>query len=249
MSETSANYTTGLTAQHMLETQPLPCLLRYPHPPATILHTPETQARTFSTDPEMHATPKRQHSSAKAIQHPARPYSPTARHSVPAQQSSGKAAGAAVQKYHIYKRQHITTSTRQQTRSSIAVRRQANDRQRQRHSNTAAQSQANDRQRQRHSSTAVQRQANDRQRHRHSSIAVRRQANDRQRLVSPAPAQQRHTQNKKPGQRSTAAPGHRRSLNNAMRRPSTGTRRPERAPYLITFPSLNAVPIRAPMAR
>ncbi len=92
MSETSANYTTGATTRHMLETQPLPCLLRYPHPPATTLHTPETQARTFSTGPEMHATPKRQHSSAKAIQHPARPYSPTARHSVPAQQSSGKAA-------------------------------------------------------------------------------------------------------------------------------------------------------------
>ena len=63
--------------------------------------------------------------------------------------------GVAVQKYHIYQRQHITTSTRQQTRSSITVH---------------------------------------------------RQANDRQRLVSPAPAQQRHTQNKKPGQRSTAAP-------------------------------------------
>ena len=97
--------------------------------------------------------------------------------------------GAAVQKYHIYQRQHITTSTRQQTRSSITVHRQANDRQRHRHSNTAA-----------------RRQANDRQRHRHSSIAVRRQANYRQRHISAAPAQQRHTQNKKPGQRSTAAP-------------------------------------------
>ena len=73
------------------------------------------------------------------------------RHSSPA----ARQHGAAVQKYHIYQRQHITTSTRQQTRSSTAVQ---------------------------------------------------RQANVRQRLVSPAPAQQRHTQNKKPGQRSTAAP-------------------------------------------
>ena len=190
MSETSANYTTGLTTQHTLETQPLPCLLRYPHPPATILHTPETQARTFSTGPETHTTPKRQYSSGNAIQHtgkavPPRPLGPRYRHSSPA----ARQHGAAVQKYHIYQRQHITTSTRQQTRSSITVHRQANDRQRHRHSNTA-----------------VHRQANDRQRHRDSSIAVRRQANDRQRLVSPAPAQQRHTQNKKPGQRSTAAP-------------------------------------------
>ena len=106
------------------------------------------------------------------------------RHSSPA----ARQHGAAVQKYHIYQRQHITTSTRQQTRSSITVHRQANDRQRHRHSSTAA-----------------HRQANDRQRHRHSSTAVHRQANDRQRLVSTAPAQQRHTQNKKPGQRSTAA--------------------------------------------
>ena len=90
------------------------------------------------------------------------------RHSSPA----ARQHGAAVQKYHIYKRQHITTSTRQQTRSSITVHRQANDRQRHRHSNTAAQS----------------------------------QANYRQRHISAAPAQQRHTQNKKPGQRSTAAP-------------------------------------------
>ena len=116
------------------------------------------------------------------------------RHSSPA----ARQHGAAVQKYHIYQRQHITTSTRQQTRSSITVHRQANDR----------------------------------QRHRHSSTAAHRQANDRQRLVSTAPAQQRHTQNKKPGQRSTAPRLDRLRL-----------------PYLITFPSLNAVPIRAPMAR
>ena len=37
------------------------------------------------------------------------------RHSSPA----ARQHGAAVQKYHIYQRQHITTSTRQQTRSSI----------------------------------------------------------------------------------------------------------------------------------
>ena len=90
------------------------------------------------------------------------------RHSSPA----ARQHGTAVQKYHIYKRQHITTSTRQQTRSSITIHRQANDR----------------------------------QRHRHSSTVAQRQANYRQRLVSPAPAQQRHTQDKKPGQRSTAAP-------------------------------------------
>ena len=70
------------------------------------------------------------------------------RHSSPA----ARQHGAAVQKYHIYKRQHITTSTRQQTRSSIAVHRQANDRQRHRHSNAAVQRQANNRQRHRHSS-------------------------------------------------------------------------------------------------
>ena len=128
------------TTQHTLETQPLPCLLRYPHPQATILHTPETQARTFSTDPEMHATPKRQHSSPPPSQRPPAPRQP----------STGSAA--------------------------------------------------------------------------------------------PYPKQ-------KTGTAKHRRPGHRRRLNNAMRRPSTGTRRPERAPYLITFPSLNAVPIRAPMAR
>ena len=121
MSETSANYTTGLTTQHMLETQPLPCLLRYLHPPATTLHTPETQARTFSTDPEMHATPKRQHSSPAPSQRP----------TAPRQLSTGSAA--------------------------------------------------------------------------------------------PYPKQ-------KTGTAKHRRPGHRRSLNNAMRRPSTGTRRPERAP-------------------
>ena len=57
------------------------------------------------------------------------------RHSSPA----ARQHGAAVQKYHIYQRQHIATSTRQQTRSSITVHRQANDRQRHRHSSTAAQ--------------------------------------------------------------------------------------------------------------
>ena len=207
MSETSANYTTGLTAQHMLETQPLPCLLRYLHPPATTLHTPETQARTFSTDPEMHATPKRQHSSAKAIQHPARPYSPTARHSVPAQQSSGKAAWRGCPEIsHLQAATHhnidTTTDTEQhnnpppapptQQRSSPAASQQP----------TAPPTQQHD--------AAAQKYHIDQRQHitilTLSSIAVHRQANDRQRLVSPAPTQQRHTQNKKPGQRSTAAP-------------------------------------------
>ena len=157
MSETSANYTTGLTAQHMLETQPLPCLLRYPHPPATILHTPETQARTFSTDPEMHATPKRQHSSPAPSQRPPAP--PTQQHNSP------------------------PPSQRQPAPHQCSTG-----------------------------------------------------------SAAPYPKQ-------KTGTAKHRRPGHRRSLNNAMRRPSTGTRRPERAPYLITFPSLNAVPIRAPMAR
>ena len=58
------------------------------------------------------------------------------RHSSPA----ARQHGAAVQKYHIYQRQHITTSTRQQTRSSITVYRQANDRQR--HDTAAQQSSA-----------------------------------------------------------------------------------------------------------
>ena len=197
MSETSANYTTGLTTQHMLETQPLPCLLRYPHPPATTLHTPETQARTFSTDPEMHATPKRQHSSAKAIQHPARPYSPTARHSVPAQQSSGKAARGCPEISHLPAATHHNIDTTTDTE-------------------------------QHNSPPPSQRPPAPRQ---HSTGSA-----------APYPKQ-------KTGTAKHRRPGHRRSLNNAMRRPSTGTRRPERAPYLITFPSLNAVPIRAPMAR
>ena len=198
MSETSANYTTGLTTQHMLETQPLPCLLRYLHPPATTLHTPETQARTFSTDPEMHATPKRQHSSAKAIQHPARPYSPTARHSVPAQQSSGKAACRGCPEIsHLPAATHhnidTTTDTEQHSSPPPSQRPPAP--------------------------------------HQYSTGSA-----------APYPKQ-------KTGTAKHRRPGHRRSLNNAMRRPSTGTRRPERAPYLITFPSLNAVPIHAPMAR
>ena len=118
-----------------------------------------TRLRNGSTAAEMlYSTP------GKAV--PPRPLGPRYRHSSPA----ARQHDAAVQKYHIYQRQHITTSTRQQTRSSITVHRQANDR----------------------------------QRHRLSSTAAQRQANDRQRLVSPAPAQQRHTQNKKPGQRSTA---------------------------------------------
>ena len=147
------------------------------------------------------------------------------RHSSPA----ARQHGAAVQKYHIYQRQHITTSTRQQTWSSITARRQANDRQHHRHSSTAA-----------------RRQANDRQRHRHSSPAPSQ--------LPPAPHQcstgsAAPYPKQKTGTAKHRRPGHRRSLNNAMRRPSTGTRRPERAPYLITFPSLNAVPIRAPMAR
>ena len=215
MSETSANYTTGLTTQHMLETQPLPCLLRYPHPPATILHTPETQARTFSTDPEMHATPKRQHSSAKAIQHPARPYSPTARHSVPAQQSSGKAAWRGCPEIS-----HLPAATHHNIDTTT-----------------------------------------DTEQHNSPPPSQRPPAPPTQQHSCPAPSQlppaphQCSTGSAAPypkqktGTAKHRRPGHRRSLNNAMRRPSTGTRRPERAPYLITFPSLNAVPIRAPMAR
>ena len=194
MSETSANYTTGLTTQHTLETRSTYRLVtRFS---TGQRHSTRLKLSRCRASCGIHILRQRyctrlqlRHGLSARIRkctrlrngstaaqrlyntrqgRTARLLDTLYRHSSPA----ARQHGAAVQKYHIYQRQHITTSTRQQTRSSITVHRQANDR----------------------------------QRHQHSSTAAQRQANYRQRLVSPAPAQQRHTQNKKPGQRSTAAP-------------------------------------------
>ena len=180
----------------------------------------------------MHATPKRQHSSAKAIQHPARPYSPTARHSVPAQQSSGKAAWRGCPEIsHLPAATHhnidTTTDTEQHNSPPPSQRPPAPPTQQ-------------------HSSPAPSQRPPAPPTQQHSSPAPSQ--------LPPAPRQPSTGSaapypKQKTGTAKHRRPGHRRSLNNAMRRPSTGTRRPERAPYLITFPSLNAVPIRAPMAR
>lgn len=125
MPETSANYTTGGGQRHSTRLKPSRCrasygihILRQRHSTRLKLKhglsarvRKRTRLRNGSTAAEMlYSTP------GKAVPH--RPLDSRYRHSSPA----ARRHDAAIQKYHINQRQHITLSTRQQTHSSPTAR-------------------------------------------------------------------------------------------------------------------------------